>query len=175
MTELLLFTLLFVTLSTGLLSLLYRDLFVSVILLSIFSFLSALLFYVAHAPDVAITEAAVGAGITTFLFIWAVRTTRGIQPGKKTSTLEWGKTIADILIAGALGFILLFLLPSPEEGPRVLRDYLIENAQRETGALNLVSAVYLHYRAFDTFGETIVLLCAVSGALFFLSSKEKKE
>jgi len=56
----------------------------------------------------------------------------------------------------------------PEES--VIREYIIENGSEETGAINLVTSIYLGYRAFDTLGETMVLLIAVSGGLFLLGS-----
>lgn len=56
-------------------ALIAKNLLVSVILLSVFSLLSALLFYLCDAPDVAITEAAVGAGISTLLYVWAIHKT----------------------------------------------------------------------------------------------------
>jgi len=46
---------------------------------------------------------------------------------------------------------------------RVPTQHYINYGKKETGAVNLVSAIYLGYRAFDTLGETIVLLLAVSG------------
>lgn len=49
------------------------DLLHGVIALSGTSLLSALLFYLVHAPDVAITEAAVGAGLSTLIYVWAIR------------------------------------------------------------------------------------------------------
>ncbi len=52
-----------------------RDLLSSVIALGAFSLFSAVIFLLSHAPDVAITEAAVGAGLTTIIFVWAVRHT----------------------------------------------------------------------------------------------------
>jgi energy-converting hydrogenase B subunit D len=52
-----------------------RDLLTGTIVLSVVSLLSALLFYLLHAPDVAITEAAVGAGVSTVIFVWAIRAT----------------------------------------------------------------------------------------------------
>lgn len=62
-------------------SLLSPDLLHGVIALSATSVLSALLFYIFHAPDVAITEAAVGAGLSTVIFVWVVRkTTRRDEP-----------------------------------------------------------------------------------------------
>lgn len=50
-----------------------RDLLHGVIALSAISLLSAILFYILQAPDVAITEAAVGAGVSTVIFVWAIR------------------------------------------------------------------------------------------------------
>lgn len=52
-----------------------RDLLHGIIGLSAISLLSALLFYLLHAPDVAITEAAVGAGVSTVIFVGVVRYT----------------------------------------------------------------------------------------------------
>src|SRR5690606_11758329 len=46
-----------------------RDLFGVVMMFGIYSLLSAMLFVVLDAPDVAMTEAAVGAGISTALMI----------------------------------------------------------------------------------------------------------
>lgn len=43
------------------------------IALAIFSFLLALEFYILQAPDVAIAEASIGAGLTTAIFIIAIR------------------------------------------------------------------------------------------------------
>ncbi len=57
-----------------------RDLLYGVIALSAISLLSALLFYLLHAPDVAITEAAVGAGVSTVIFVWAIRATERFSP-----------------------------------------------------------------------------------------------
>ena len=52
-----------------------KDIITSVILMAVFSLFSSLLFFILHAPDVALTEAAVGAGISTFLYIWIIRKT----------------------------------------------------------------------------------------------------
>lgn len=52
-----------------------RDLLQGVIALSAVSLLSAVLFYLLNAPDVAITEAAVGAGVSTVVFVGVLRYT----------------------------------------------------------------------------------------------------
>jgi energy-converting hydrogenase B subunit D len=54
-----------------------KDLLDSIILLAAYSLIMALTWVEMSAPDVAFTEAAVGAGVTTFLFIAAlVKTVR---------------------------------------------------------------------------------------------------
>jgi uncharacterized MnhB-related membrane protein len=55
--------------------LLSRDLLHGILALSAFSLISAMLFYILRAPDVAITEAAVGAGVYTFILVWAIKAT----------------------------------------------------------------------------------------------------
>ena len=56
-------------------ALLVKDLLHGAIALSVTSVLSALLFFLLRAPDVAITEAAVGAGVSTIIFVWVIRET----------------------------------------------------------------------------------------------------
>ena len=46
-----------------------KDLLVAIIMFSSFSFLMAVLWLVLQATDVALTEAAIGSGITTLLFL----------------------------------------------------------------------------------------------------------
>ncbi len=60
---------------SGYLAIKFRDLLACAIALGIFSFLLSLEFYVLQAPDVAIAEAGIGAGLTTAIFILAIRGT----------------------------------------------------------------------------------------------------
>jgi energy-converting hydrogenase B subunit D len=52
----------------------FKDLLAAAIATGLFSFLISLEFYILQAPDVAISEAAIGAGLTTAIFIIAIRT-----------------------------------------------------------------------------------------------------
>ncbi len=52
-----------------------RDLLAAVVVTAIISLVAAILFYVLQAPDVAITEAAIDAGLTTAIFLVALRKT----------------------------------------------------------------------------------------------------
>jgi energy-converting hydrogenase B subunit D len=67
-------------LALGFLALHFKDLISAVVALAVFSMLSALLFYLLHAPDVAIAEAAVGAGVSTVIFIWVIGKTERREP-----------------------------------------------------------------------------------------------
>jgi len=55
------------------LAVVFRKLLPSIIALSVASLLLSLEFYLLHAPDVAIAEAAIGAGLTMAIFIFAIR------------------------------------------------------------------------------------------------------
>jgi len=73
--------------------------------------------------------------------------------------------IAALLLVAAF---LFFALSGEHQTATEVRSYFVENGIADTGAVNLVTAIYLGYRAFDTLGETIVLLLAVSGVLFLV-------
>ena len=60
---------------TGFLIVWQTDLIAAAVSFAAFSFLLSIEFYLLQAPDVAIAEAAVGAGISTALFIIAIRAT----------------------------------------------------------------------------------------------------
>jgi energy-converting hydrogenase B subunit D len=53
----------------------FRDLLAATLAAGIFSFLISVEFYILQAPDVAISQAAIGAGLTTAIFIVAIRAT----------------------------------------------------------------------------------------------------
>jgi len=75
---------------------------------------------------------------------------------------------AEILVLLLTAFFLYQGLRGDHGEESEIRRHIIENGSSETGALNLVTSIYLGYRAFDTLGETMVLLLAVSGGLFLL-------
>lgn len=51
------------------------------------------------------------------------------------------------------------------------KDYLMENGYMETGSKNLITAVYLDYRLYDSIFEAGILLVTVSG-IIFMSKKD---
>lgn len=84
-------------------------------------------------------------------------------------TLKLIAGIFSFITAGVLIGVLFFIkIPWPQELRNIYEFYTIH----ETGASNIVSAIYLGYRAYDTLGETIVLLVAVSGTLYLLKESQ---
>ncbi|GHT77903.1 hypothetical protein FACS1894130_03580 [Spirochaetia bacterium] len=77
----------------------------------------------------------------------------------KKETL-WG-AVCVLLTALAL---LPLVLPS-HPWPALVRDTLAIRGYDDTGAPNLVAAMYLGYRAYDTLGELVVLLAALTAAI----------
>ncbi|MHC2995115.1 MAG: DUF4040 domain-containing protein [Candidatus Atribacteria bacterium] len=69
-------SILIIMIIAGFLAVVFKKLLPSVIALSVASLLLSLEFYLLHAPDVAIAEAAIGAGLTMAIFIIAIRGTR---------------------------------------------------------------------------------------------------
>ena len=69
-----------------------------------------------------------------------------------------------LLLAGVLVVGIRF-----DQAPNdTAKMYCLENGSKETGAVNLVTAIYLEYRAFDTLGETLVLLLSIAGVILLL-------
>lgn len=85
---------------------------------------------------------------------------------------RWLRAITETVLILLVGVFLFLALSGEHDADSIIREYVIENGSRETGALNLVTSIYLGYRMFDTLGETIVLLLAVSGVLFFTESRK---
>jgi len=89
------------------------------------------------------------------------------------------------LVLTALGIVMLSSSPDLLSGSRWepevsfssgqserMREYFSLRAVEESGAINLVSAIYLGYRAFDTLGETIVLVLSVAGVLLVSGARQ---
>ena len=74
-------------------------------------------------------------------------------------------SIISILLVLGLGAVLVLGIGRVTPPPDLLRSYFARRGVEETGSVNLVSSIYLGYRAFDTLGETVVLFLAVAGVM----------
>ena len=145
-----------------------RSLFAIVMLSGVYSLFSATWFVVVDAVDVAFTEAAVGAGISTALILGAMLlTTRTAKADKPT------KRIAPALVTVVTGALLIYAtidLPSfgSADSPAntyLAQEYLIRNVH-DIGIPNVVTSILASYRGLDTFGETgVVFIAGVAVAM----------
>ncbi|MHA1569868.1 MAG: DUF4040 domain-containing protein [Alphaproteobacteria bacterium] len=149
-----------------------RNLFVSVMLMGIFSLLVAGLFVVLDAVDVAFTEAAVGAGFSTVLFLG----TLALVPAKERAAKpRSARVILPFVVVGATFALLVFAtLDMPRYGDpeapihsHVAPRYL-EESGTEIGIPNVVTSVLASYRGYDTLGEVTVVLTAALGVMLLI-------
>lgn len=140
-----------------------RAVFPVAMLTGLFSLLSASLFVSMDAVDVALTEAAVGAGIVTVLFLGTFALTR---PREQPVSLR--RTSLALIITLATGAALVYAtLDMPHFGEadtpvqtHPLREHYLETSREEIGVPNTVTAVLASYRGFDTLGEVAVIFTA---------------
>ena len=153
-----------------------RNLFAVAMLAGIYSLVSAGLFVTLDAVDVAFTEAAVGAGVSTVFMLGALAlTTSREKPFSHTPLLP----LAVVFITGAA--LIYGTLDMPHFGlaenpihQHVAPRY-IEESPQEIGIPNMVTSVLASYRGYDTLGETVVVFTAAVGVLLLLSGRRKRQ
>ena len=147
-----------------------RNLFAAAMLFGIFSLLSAAVFVVLDAVDVAFTEAAVGAGISTILMLATLTRTSARQrasgPRLRPGPLILAAGLV-LLLAYASSDRPRFAAPEAPANLHVAPRYL-EQGPKETGVPNVVTAVLASYRGYDTLGEVTVIFTAGIGVLALL-------
>lgn len=152
-----------------------RSVFAAVMLMGIFSLLSATLFVVLDAVDVAFTEAAVGAGISVVLFLSAL----ALIPSPARPTR--GQPVAGLFICAACFALLISgTVDMPRYGDpgapiqgHVAPRYLNESG-KEIGIPNVVTSVLASYRGYDTLGETVVVFTAAVGVMLLLGRERRR-
>ena len=148
-----------------------KDLFAAVMLMGIFSLLSASLFTVMDAVDVAFTEAAVGAGISTILMLATLALTDSEEHPAHNRPKPL--PLLAVVVTGAVLVYGTFDMPryGDPDAPihRHVAPHYIEHTDDEIGVPNMVTAVLASYRGYDTWGETTVIFTAGVGVLLLLS------
>lgn len=146
-----------------------RNLFSVVVLAGIYSFLMATVLVALDAPDVAMTEASVGAGISTVLLLGALYLCGGEEA--KPLQRPWLPLAVTLLIVAALVYGTLglpaFSDPQAPFHTHVVPRYLQQGPQ-ETGVPNVVTAVLASYRGYDTLGEVMVVFAGGIGVIALL-------
>ena len=146
-----------------------RNLYSVVVMAGVYSFLMATVLVALDAVDVAMTEASVGAGISTVLLLGALYLCGGEEA--KPLSRPWLPLAVAAVIVGALVYGTLglpaFSDPQAPIHTHVVPRYLTR-ALAETGVPNVVTAVLASYRGYDTLGETVVVFTAGIGGIALL-------
>ena len=152
-----------------------RNLYAVVMLGSIYSLLAAAIFVVLDAVDVAFTEAAVGAGISTVLALGTLALTTSEE---KPSTHRRVLPLVVVILTGAAlvyGTLDLAAYGDPNAPPQIhVAPRYLEEAPVKTGIPNVVTAVLASYRGYDTLGEVAVIFTAGIGVMLLLGNWRRK-
>jgi len=162
-------TLLVLLVLAGIGVVLVRDLFASVMLLGVFSFLMAVSFFLLDAADVALTEAAIGAGVSSVLLLATLSLTTRHEKGRDILLP------AVTLLVAVTGGLLLFTtadMPAIGDPDAPVHEHVapryLEEGPKEIDIPNIVTAVLASYRGTDTLGEVTVVFTAGIGVLMML-------
>ena len=158
-----------------------RKVIFTILLTGTYSLVAALMFVSLDAVDVAFTEASVGAGISTILFLAAL----SYLPKEEAKENFNKNHIYAFIICAMLGGLLIWAsydLPlvgnANNPAHQQLLGEFIEGSKNHIGIPNVVTSILASYRGYDTFGETIVIYTAGVGVLLLLhnnvSSKKNK-
>ncbi|WP_336326992.1 DUF4040 domain-containing protein [Halovenus sp. HT40] len=152
-------------LATAVATALLRDILAVIIVFAAYSLGMALFYAFLLAPDVAMTEAAIGAGVTTILLLLTIAKTARMDVDKAIERVS----VPGMIVFGGLLFVLVRTFRTfPVVGTTAERpwltpgvtQYYIEHSYADTGVENAVTAVLAGYRGFDTFGEATVVFAA---------------
>ncbi len=145
------------------------NLFAAVVLSGIYSLLMASIYTTLDAVDVAFTEAAVGVGISTMLFLATLALTTSEE--KKHHRHNW-TALAVALLTGAALVYGTFDMPHFGDPQAPIHQHVaphyIEISPDEIGVPNIVTSVLASYRGYDTLGEVAVVFTACMAVLLLL-------
>ena len=152
-----------------------RDLFAMAMMFGLFSLISAGLFTTMHAPDVAFTEAAVGAGISTILILATLAQTARREQAVPTRS-KW-LPLAIVCVTGAAliyGTVDLPAFGDPAApAHNHVAPYYLQESYNDIGIPNVVASILASYRGYDTLGEVVVVFSAVIGVLELLGLRAR--
>ena len=152
-----------------------RSLFGIVILSSIYSFLMATIMVALDAVDVAMTEASVGAGVSTVILLAALHLikTREMRPTRPQFTpLLLAIFVGAAIVWGTLGLPPFGAADAPIH--QHVAPYYLQNSIAETHVPNVVTSVLADYRGYDTLGETTVIFTAGIGVMLLLQGIRRR-
>ena len=149
-------------LALALWSVLVRDAFLAVAGFVAYGLLLALVWVRLHGLDVALTEAAIGGGLTGALLLGAVERLRGTEAECRAERRGASvRVMAGLLAAGVTAVLVACVLALPEPAPTLAPEVAANLSA--TGVGNPITGVLLAFRALDTLLEAVVLVIALIG------------
>lgn len=143
-------------------------LFAMVMLSGAFSLVAAAQFVVLDAVDVAFTEAAVGAGISTVLALATLALVPSEEKPHAVAVLPAFLAIATgLLLSVAVADLPAFGDPNAPIHNHVAPDFIVGSAT-DIGVPNVVTSVLASYRGYDTLGEVVVVFTAAIAVLLII-------
>lgn len=152
-----------------------RSLYAVVMLSGIFGLLSASIFVVLDAVDVAFTEASVGAGVTPMLMLATLALTSRDE-AEHAPARVWLPMIVCLATGGLLvyGTLDMPIWGDPSAAVhQFMAPHFLNQSAAEIGLPNVVTSVLASYRGYDTMGETTVVFTAAVGVLAILGRIKK--
>lgn len=147
-----------------------RSLFAIVMLQGVYSLLCAAWFVSLDAVDVAFTEAAVGAGVSTVLMLGAMLLT-----DRDANPLPTKRRLGPLFVVIIMGIAMFYALgdmPAFGDAHSAVNTGVgaqyVQSTREEMFLPNVVTAVLASYRGYDTFGETVVIFMAGLGVVLLL-------
>lgn len=147
-----------------------RDLLGVIMVFGAYSLLCAGMFMVLDAADVAFTEAAVGAGVSTILMLFALRCCARLE---KPAPRQW-LPLAVVALTGATLVYGTLDLPAIGDPANPVHQHVapryLQQSGTEIGIPNVVTSVLASYRGFDTLGEAVVVFTAGLGVWLLIGA-----
>lgn len=151
-------------------------LFAVVMLGGIYSLMAAAMFVVLDAVDVAFTEAAVGAGISTVLLLGALAL---IKREEKPAPPRRLVPLGVVMVTGAALIYGTLDMPSYGDPNAPIQKHVapvyLADSEKQTTVPNVVTAVLASYRGYDTLGETTVIFTAGVGVMLLLGRRRRRK
>lgn len=133
----------------------------------------ALVFLLLDGVDVSLTEAAVGAGISTILFLSTLKYTNIlIKPSKHAPIPLIVLFLSIVFMLSVMTSDLPNIGKSYTTSNSKLTQYYITRSKNDTGIPNIVTSILASYRGFDTLGEVIVIFIAGISVIGILRNKK---
>jgi multicomponent Na+:H+ antiporter subunit B len=152
-----------------------KDILSSIIAVGVVGLGVSVAFLFLEAPDLAIVQFLFEIFALIILIRAFIKKDYHQEEPSKVNKIMIGVTLVTLIALFILSISVFRSLPQFGDPLMSTSQHYLENGAAETGSANLVTAVILDYRAYDTLGEVTVLFTAILGSLTILRIKSQKK